>query len=202
MRPKQVLAVVLTVRPQQELSTRPATRCICRHKQLGHGLQHLLAIMLSGTRLLLDRICASNQLATQDTCRGNESNSARSQSAFSLNEFRFRAWYGTVRKGAENGNENPLKPVWARSDHQRHGIMSFLRKASTGALRNFRPKSGSSEGSFFGEGARTDKNGLLFGETPPPPGQKRKWESWEAPWYAKHILSLGPSLLCTCCQLW
>ena len=64
--------------------------------------------------------------------------------------------------------------------------MSFLRKASTGALRNFRPKSASSEGSYFGEGARTDKNGLLFGETPPPPGQKRKWESWEAPWYVKH----------------
>lgn len=24
--------------------------------------------------------------------------------------------------------------------------------------------------------------GYLFGETPPPPGQKRKLESWEAPW--------------------
>ena len=26
-------------------------------------------------------------------------------------------------------------------------------------------------------------NGRLFNETPPPPGQRRKWEDWEAPWY-------------------
>ena len=26
-------------------------------------------------------------------------------------------------------------------------------------------------------------NGRLFNETPPPPGQSRKWEDWEAPWY-------------------
>ncbi|KAJ1616723.1 ESSS subunit of NADH:ubiquinone oxidoreductase-domain-containing protein [Pavlovales sp. CCMP2436] len=28
-----------------------------------------------------------------------------------------------------------------------------------------------------------DKNGFLFGEVPPPPGQSRKWEDWEFPWY-------------------
>lgn len=52
------------------------------------------------------------------------------------------------------------------------------------ALRNFKPKSGHSEGGFFAQGAQEGKNGLIFGETPPPPGQKRKWESWEAPWYS------------------
>jgi len=60
--------------------------------------------------------------------------------------------------------------------------MSLLRKTSTGLLRNFKPRSGHSEGGFFAQGAQEGKNGLLFGETPPPPGQKRKWESWEAPW--------------------
>lgn len=72
--------------------------------------------------------------------------------------------------------------------------MSFLRKASTGVLRNFRPRAAQSEGKFFGEGARTDKNGLLFGETPTPPGQKRQWEDWEAPWYAWYSMLQFPEL--------
>ncbi|KZT52442.1 Ndufb11, NADH dehydrogenase 1 beta subcomplex subunit, partial [Calocera cornea HHB12733] len=28
-----------------------------------------------------------------------------------------------------------------------------------------------------------EPSGWLFGEKPPPPGQKRKWEDWELPWY-------------------
>ena len=60
--------------------------------------------------------------------------------------------------------------------------MSILRKVSTSALRNFKPRSGHSEGGYFDKGAQEGKNGILFGETPPPPGRKRKWESWEAPW--------------------
>ena len=39
-------------------------------------------------------------------------------------------------------------------------------------------------GGFFGEGTQTGSSGLLFGETPPPPGHSRKWESWELPWRA------------------
>ena len=28
-----------------------------------------------------------------------------------------------------------------------------------------------------------EREGLLFNETPPAPGQSRKWESWEPIWY-------------------
>ncbi|KAL3138765.1 hypothetical protein ABBQ32_005610 [Trebouxia sp. C0010 RCD-2024] len=86
--------------------------------------------------------------------------------------------------------------------------MSLLRKASASTLRNFKPKSGHSEGGFFAQGAQEGKNGLLFGETPPPPGEKRKWESWEGPWYfmlggAVVILGLGlPSRPDTSIMTW
>lgn len=40
---------------------------------------------------------------------------------------------------------------------------------------------GSSE-PYFSEGKQTGNNGYLFNESPPPPGESRKWESWEAPW--------------------
>mmetsp|Transcript_32724 Transcript_32724/g.82448 ORF Transcript_32724/g.82448 Transcript_32724/m.82448 type:complete len:106 (+) Transcript_32724:201-518(+) len=51
-------------------------------------------------------------------------------------------------------------------------------------------RGGGPPGGFFGEGTKEKSHGLLFGETPPPPGQSRKWESWEAPWYATGILTL------------
>lgn len=38
-------------------------------------------------------------------------------------------------------------------------------------------------GSFWSEGTQVGINGFLFGELPPPPGQSRKWEYWELPWY-------------------
>ena len=38
-------------------------------------------------------------------------------------------------------------------------------------------------GGWFSEGTQEKPDGLLFGETPPLPGQARKWESWELPWY-------------------
>ena len=40
------------------------------------------------------------------------------------------------------------------------------------------------KGGFFSEGTQEKPDGILFGETPPPPGESRKWESWEAPWCA------------------
>ena len=40
-------------------------------------------------------------------------------------------------------------------------------------------------GGYFADGVQGEGhvNGRLFNETPPPPGQRRKWEDWEAPWY-------------------
>jgi hypothetical protein len=40
-------------------------------------------------------------------------------------------------------------------------------------------------GGYFAEGVQGEGhvNGRLFNETPPPKGQSRKWEDWEAPWY-------------------
>jgi hypothetical protein len=39
-------------------------------------------------------------------------------------------------------------------------------------------------GGYWSEGTQAEGhvNGVLFNETPPPPGMKRKWEDWEAPW--------------------
>ncbi len=61
--------------------------------------------------------------------------------------------------------------------------MSVLRRTALSALRNFRPRADAPQGgSFFGPGTRSDANGVLFSETPPPPGQSRKMESWEPGW--------------------
>jgi hypothetical protein len=44
-----------------------------------------------------------------------------------------------------------------------------------------RIRGGGEKSSFWAEG-KNDPQGLLFSESPLPAGQKRKWESWEAPW--------------------
>ena len=38
------------------------------------------------------------------------------------------------------------------------------------------------EPSWWAAGTQKEGTGVLFGETPPPPGQSRVWEDWEAPW--------------------
>jgi len=45
-------------------------------------------------------------------------------------------------------------------------------------------------GSWFGPGTQERGHGVLFNETPPPPGHKRKWEDWELPCYATGILTV------------
>eukprot|EP00879_Flechtneria_rotunda_P000762 GHRR01000883.1.p1 GENE.GHRR01000883.1~~GHRR01000883.1.p1 ORF type:complete len:155 (+),score=49.44 GHRR01000883.1:159-623(+) len=65
-------------------------------------------------------------------------------------------------------------------------MASFLRRASVHVLRNVKQRGGGHGwpgGSFWAEGTQTGRNGYIFGETPPPPGQKRKWESWELVFY-------------------
>lgn len=64
--------------------------------------------------------------------------------------------------------------------------MSLLRRAALSAARTLRSRGGgghdaSSKPSFWSAGVR-DSEGRLFNESPPAPGTKRKWESWEAPW--------------------
>uniref|UniRef100_A0A7S1X1N6 Complex I-ESSS n=1 Tax=Tetraselmis chuii TaxID=63592 RepID=A0A7S1X1N6_9CHLO len=68
------------------------------------------------------------------------------------------------------------------------GLRALLARGRSAAAPNTR--GGSPPGGFFGEGTKDATHGVLFGETPPPPGQKRKWESWEAPWYATGILTV------------
>lgn len=58
--------------------------------------------------------------------------------------------------------------------------MSLLRRSALNQLRNACRKGGHKE-KFWSQGTN-EPGGLLFGETPPPPGQSRKWESWEMPW--------------------
>ena len=63
--------------------------------------------------------------------------------------------------------------------------MSLLRKLPLQRANHWRPKSGGHNGNgggFWSEGTQERVPGNLFCETPPPPGQSRKWESWELPW--------------------
>lgn len=75
--------------------------------------------------------------------------------------------------------------------------MSGLRRLSLNALRNLKPRGGGWPGGFWSEGTQTGRNGYLFGESPPPPGQNRKWETWELPWYLGWAASAGVCV--TCC---
>jgi hypothetical protein len=61
--------------------------------------------------------------------------------------------------------------------------MSLLRRVGVNALRNLKPKAGHNSESFWSEGKQEKVPGYLFNETPLPPGQTRKWESWEIGWY-------------------
>ena len=65
-------------------------------------------------------------------------------------------------------------------------MLGALRRAAASGLtrapRGARAMGGGHPGGYFGEGTQTGRNGYLFGESPVPPGQSRKWESWEAIW--------------------
>lgn len=65
-------------------------------------------------------------------------------------------------------------------------MLGALRRAAASGLtrapRGTRAMGGGHPGGYFGEGTQTGRNGYLFGESPVPPGQTRKWESWEAIW--------------------
>ena len=69
------------------------------------------------------------------------------------------------------------------------GLFAGARRAAAqqGQRRN---GSTSSKGGFWSEGTKEKTDGLLFGESPPAAGQSRKWESWEAPWYATLVGSV------------
>ncbi|CAI5465147.1 unnamed protein product [Closterium sp. Yama58-4] len=76
--------------------------------------------------------------------------------------------------------------------------MSFstARSAAVSSVRRaLRPRGGGGGGSWWGPGHK-DAGGHLFGELPPPAGQARAWEDWEAPYYltmgaAAVILTVG-----------
>lgn len=65
-------------------------------------------------------------------------------------------------------------------------MLGALRRAASSQLPRVpaatRSMGGGLPGGYFGEGTQTGRNGYLFGEAPLPPGQSRKWESWEAIW--------------------
>lgn len=51
-------------------------------------------------------------------------------------------------------------------------------------------RGGDSGGSWFGPGTQEGPNGVLFNETPLAPGQKRRWEDWEFPYYFTGIATV------------
>lgn len=51
-------------------------------------------------------------------------------------------------------------------------------------------RGGDSGGSWFGPGTKEGPNGVLFNETPLAPGQVRRWEDWEFPYYFTGIATV------------
>lgn len=65
-------------------------------------------------------------------------------------------------------------------------LVPQLRRAGAQLIRNPRVRGGGGDypgGSFWSEGTQTGRNGFLFGELPPAPGQSRKLLWWEPWWY-------------------
>jgi len=63
-----------------------------------------------------------------------------------------------------------------------HMLLARVRQSVLRAPSGVRRMGGGHPGGYWSEGTQTGRNGYLFGESPPPPGQSRKWESWEAIW--------------------
>ncbi|KAF6158637.1 hypothetical protein GIB67_040151 [Kingdonia uniflora] len=68
-----------------------------------------------------------------------------------------------------------------------------------GMLRNrlkssLRTRGGGSHGDgpsrWTSQGHQEKPNGYLFNRTPPPPGESRKWEDWELPYYLTGFLTV------------
>lgn len=61
--------------------------------------------------------------------------------------------------------------------------MSLVRKTAELCLKSQRTRGGGFpwKGGFWSDGTQAKGDGFLFGETPPPKGQSRVWESWEMP---------------------
>lgn len=76
----------------------------------------------------------------------------------------------------------------AKMNAARRALSASLRGAQRTSMRSF---GAGPPGGYFAEGVQTGRNGYLFGETPPAPGQRRIWEDWEAPWYTAMALATG-----------
>lgn len=63
-----------------------------------------------------------------------------------------------------------------------HMLLARVRQSVLRTPSGVRRMGGGHPGGYWSEGTQTGRNGYLFGESPPPPGQSRKWESWEAIW--------------------
>ena len=61
-------------------------------------------------------------------------------------------------------------------------MSGLLARAALAVGRTARARAGGGPAKSFWSAGVRDSEGRLFSETPPPPGQKRKWESWEAVW--------------------
>jgi len=72
----------------------------------------------------------------------------------------------------------------------------FTATAARGVQRQQARRMGAGPpGGYWADGQQPEghRNGNLFGETPPPPGQSRIWEDWEIPWYTACFLA--PTIL-------
>eukprot|EP00252_Welwitschia_mirabilis_P015003 TRINITY_DN33107_c0_g1_i1.p1 TRINITY_DN33107_c0_g1~~TRINITY_DN33107_c0_g1_i1.p1 ORF type:complete len:123 (-),score=16.28 TRINITY_DN33107_c0_g1_i1:37-405(-) len=68
-----------------------------------------------------------------------------------------------------------------------NGMGTLRNRILTGLQRG---GGGHGEGSRWGPGTQERAPGYLFNRTPPPTGQKRKWEDWELPYYTTGVLAV------------
>ena len=86
------------------------------------------------------------------------------------------------------------------TEHERHAQSCREERGARGARGSARAVMGMADGppgGYFADGVQGEGhvNGRLFNETPPPPGQRRKWEDWEAPWYFTLASAAGHPVL-------
>lgn len=114
--------------------------------------------------------------------------------AHSLPHARARGRRRYLDKSPDAGSSHRSARGDRRASRPLRAKMSALRRLSLASLRNLKTRAAGPKGGFWGEGHNTP-GGNLFSESPPPAGQKRHWESWEAPWCAALLLPSSCLLL-------
>ncbi|GLJ21496.1 hypothetical protein SUGI_0397050 [Cryptomeria japonica] len=93
-------------------------------------------------------------------------------------------WSGAISKEEEGSAGQEVKLKMGAM-----GVcMGMVRARARSTVKMLR--GGGGAGGRWGPGDQERAPGYLFNRTPLPPGQKRKWEDWEAPYYITGVLAV------------